>query len=862
MSLQVWLPLRGDLNNYGVSGASVTNNGATVNDSGKIGKCYTFDGTDDYMQFSDLDISSKSELSITFWCYAAASLDGLFAVRNQSGYHEIIFSSTQLSFRDSEHSSIQYITFTQPTANIWTNYAIIYDNGSWIIYKNGIEIKRATYSTPATLRANLTEIRIGRKQTSSANVYYNGKINDFRIYDHALSTKEVKEISKGLCMHYKLDFSKKTGGINLVANGWRGTTNWEYSDSDHVSSDVPSSPSGMTNSFWNENTTLEFIPLVSDHLYALSVYMKQARTDKSCYFSFIPYDIDKNQIMYRMSPGFMTNTLTTLAQDLHDGDTVIYLTNTSNWSTTTNYAYYIAIFGYADSTGYIYPDLVYTRKTYQWATSGNFNNLNTQNNTITLLSAYHGDTIPAGTSVCQAKNGSAYYYPITSEANTLQDWTYKSTSFKPKTTPYLQAAAYIKVKSINDYQYLAGITLIDTTDLSSNNMVEDCSGYMNHGSVVGDISNVYNSPRNKWCVSMQNKDTTNRIECPPIPCSDNIFSVSFWVKIQDKSGKVLLACKNKMTIGMGSNYIVVCPTTNTKFANPLILNEWNHILAVRNGDNYSLYINGEVVNTLGDATYFAHGNTNIWLLNRNSTSTNYGANAEISDLRVYASELTLEDAKEFYNTAAYVHNTGALSCYEFAEIEENLLKRENVIKDYVNQSNINSTCGTMVIREGVPALKFKATDTWFTLDGVDHHYQMMYGMFKQNTQYLFDLWIDGDDMFPTSGDHAYEMYGTGFAIKYVGVNNSVFYEIVGDRINKLGWQHKLFITDANKTIESIGIIYHINSPLYVRADSFIVPLTETKINKNGTIESGLFVENTDVAFIGKGDFNAKNLLEI
>jgi len=35
--------------------------------------------------------------------------------------------------------------------------------------------------------------------------YLNGYLNDFRIYNHALSTKEVREIAKGLLLHYKLD---------------------------------------------------------------------------------------------------------------------------------------------------------------------------------------------------------------------------------------------------------------------------------------------------------------------------------------------------------------------------------------------------------------------------------------------------------------------------------------------------------------------------------------------------------------------------------------------------------------------------------------------------------------------------------
>jgi hypothetical protein len=51
--------------------------------------------------------------------------------------------------------------------------------------------------------------------TLHPNYQLKGYLNDVRIYDHCLSPKEVKEISKGLVLHYKMDDKIAT---NLVKN--------------------------------------------------------------------------------------------------------------------------------------------------------------------------------------------------------------------------------------------------------------------------------------------------------------------------------------------------------------------------------------------------------------------------------------------------------------------------------------------------------------------------------------------------------------------------------------------------------------------------------------------------------------------
>ena len=64
MSLQVWLPLNGNLDNQGLSEVTVTNNGATVDSNGKIGSCYLFNGNS-YIQFPSITV--PNDFSISIW---------------------------------------------------------------------------------------------------------------------------------------------------------------------------------------------------------------------------------------------------------------------------------------------------------------------------------------------------------------------------------------------------------------------------------------------------------------------------------------------------------------------------------------------------------------------------------------------------------------------------------------------------------------------------------------------------------------------------------------------------------------------------------------------------------------------------
>lgn len=207
MGLQVWLPLNGNLNNQGLSNVTATNNGATVDNNGKIGKCYSFDGTDDFLSLTNINCNAWAQCTVSFWCYPTANFNYMFLIRG-SGAHRFRISGDGLVFRDTNHSSQTSVSFNTTIAtNTWSHITCIYNRGEVFMYVNGILTNHSTtyYNSTSVLLSDLSEYRIARQQSSSGNNYYAGKINDFRIYNHALSAQEVKLLSQGLILHYPLD---------------------------------------------------------------------------------------------------------------------------------------------------------------------------------------------------------------------------------------------------------------------------------------------------------------------------------------------------------------------------------------------------------------------------------------------------------------------------------------------------------------------------------------------------------------------------------------------------------------------------------------------------------------------------------
>lgn len=206
MSLQVWLPLNGDLHNQGLNNIIMTNNGATIDNNGKIGKCYSFNGTSNVIYNRNISINCN-KLSMCCWIYRTTSHTGdgyISSLNNGAGYADAAIAldsptSTSVCFVGGGNYSLTATI----SPNTWNHIAVTYDGTKVIGYLNGQKVGEVTNTQILTR----TQLAIGCRcnSTNSFIYYFPGKLNDFRLYDHCLSMKEVKEISKGLVLHYKLD---------------------------------------------------------------------------------------------------------------------------------------------------------------------------------------------------------------------------------------------------------------------------------------------------------------------------------------------------------------------------------------------------------------------------------------------------------------------------------------------------------------------------------------------------------------------------------------------------------------------------------------------------------------------------------
>ena len=200
MSLIAHYPLNGDATDYFGNATTVNGSSGISYADGKIGRAISFDNSyTGYLSAPEIStyLHGRAEASIALWVKKSAIQYGLLQLSGYADANGNLYpyqSATKVYldvFRTNRLGPIY-----MPTSVLeWHHLVITQKPGQWKLYQNGVLVN--TSGADDTVSTDYLQFELGR---NSGSRYAFGDFDDVRIYDHALSEKEVQETYKALVL--------------------------------------------------------------------------------------------------------------------------------------------------------------------------------------------------------------------------------------------------------------------------------------------------------------------------------------------------------------------------------------------------------------------------------------------------------------------------------------------------------------------------------------------------------------------------------------------------------------------------------------------------------------------------------------
>lgn len=680
MSLQVWLPLNGNLDNQGLSDVTVINNGATVSTNGKIGSCYLVNSGKriSFASFPWMTMKPQYDFSCFFWVKGTTT-----------GW---LFACNAWEFRLCPSFIAAH---PGPYGETAAKYTAAFDNDAWYhlgFTWRGTEGKLRLYLNGDLVASSEVPSTTSYDITSTFGIPYDGPrhINDFRLYDHCLSLSEIHEVHKGLSNHYKLTNLRNPNMITTMSSGGRTTLNRKYGLNADFSQNTDTygyfnvSPSLNLGSTYTLSFDVANFPKGGSWGWTLwnnANYTTPSVTKNGHYaYTFTP-DSSKLPEGYSLSKFLFDDTGRTNPAGIvkFRNFKIEEGSQSTPWCPSESDEEYYLL-GYAGDNLLPNTDL-----------SG------------------HGWENPSGSAVLQSNGfykvtytGGGWWgsrYPVTLEAGKTyvatgwgygtktQMWFYRDpannkggninstatpTFLTVKYTPEVSGSYYIVCYTANGNEnYYRDISFYCLDDVTRE---VDCSGFLNNAKRVGKISPDPDSPRYEICYKFTGSQYLKFQN--PLSSSSTEFSISVWAYFDSDSVTSTLFCA-RTYLGKGISLFRLSTnlfrfddgSLQTTFDYTIPLDTWIHIVVTRNSSSKNLYINGELKQSISSVGDMGEINS-VATVGASQVSMGEFNNfhkGKLSDFRLYTTCLSSEDVKRLYGVSASIDNQGNVYSCEFVE---------------------------------------------------------------------------------------------------------------------------------------------------------------------------------------------------
>lgn len=163
--------------------------------TGKFGKALELDGNDDYINCgtNSLDFNPGSTPhTLSAWVYPTGTpqtYNYIMSIGNNSDGEQssIGITNTNALYLSAYSSPIVTTDYTLPSLNRWYHISLIYSDGTADFYVDGVKVESESISVSTTTG----KCRIGSHLGNSS--FWQGKIDDVRIYNYARTQKQIVE---------------------------------------------------------------------------------------------------------------------------------------------------------------------------------------------------------------------------------------------------------------------------------------------------------------------------------------------------------------------------------------------------------------------------------------------------------------------------------------------------------------------------------------------------------------------------------------------------------------------------------------------------------------------------------------------
>ena len=169
--------------------------------TGTLGGALDFDGAGDHVDVGPILDSGTPQISVTAWIFKRDTGDERVITKaSGTARSDHIFSlgvantTIRVRLRTTDNGGTSDYDGGTISLNQWVHLAFAYDDGTLRIYKNGTEAE--SYAVTGDMIASTLDVVIANVDDSN-NRYWNGLLDDVRIYDRALDTAEIVELANG-----------------------------------------------------------------------------------------------------------------------------------------------------------------------------------------------------------------------------------------------------------------------------------------------------------------------------------------------------------------------------------------------------------------------------------------------------------------------------------------------------------------------------------------------------------------------------------------------------------------------------------------------------------------------------------------